>query len=90
MNDNKIRMIVFGAVWCGPCKTLEPILKSISEEYPQLIIWKIDIDDFPELTVKHNIRSVPTIIVFQNDKEIIRQIGLIPKNKIIEMFRSLL
>lgn len=56
-------LIDFYASWCGPCKALAPILEEVSDEYEGKVdIYKIDIDEEPELASIFGIRSVPTLI----------------------------
>ena len=74
-------LIDFYASWCGPCKGLAPILEELSEEYEGRInVYKIDIDEEPELASIFNIRSVPTLLFVP--LEGLPQIsqGALPKN----------
>ena len=66
----------FGAEWCGPCKRLEPILDQLQKDYPDLIIRGIDIDEAPDLAAKYKIRTLPTIIILEDDIEVSRLVGL--------------
>ena len=72
LNDSKKPILVdFFASWCGPCKMLAPIIEDIEREYSELIdVLKIDIDKCSELARKYNIMSVPTLMIFSEDKGI--------------------
>lgn len=63
----KILVMDFFAEWCGPCKSLMPILDSVQSELPEVEIIKINVDENPILTNKLNIRNIPTLIVLSKD-----------------------
>jgi thioredoxin 1 len=82
-------LVDFSAVWCGPCKALEPAVKEVAGEYAgQLKVVKVDIDDSPGIATRYQIRGVPTVIVVKGGKEVSRQVGLVPKSKLVALFQS--
>lgn len=60
-----MKLKLFFASWCGPCKLLKPILYNLQNTYPNLEIEEYDVDEFSELVKEYKIKSVPTII-FEN------------------------
>ena len=73
-------LIDFFAEWCGPCKTLSPILKEIANEMSEEVrVIKIDIDKNPTLANKLNVRSVPTLMIYKEESLLWRQSGVVPK-----------
>ena len=68
--QNKI-LIDFYADWCGPCKMLAPIL----EQVDFIDVLKVNVDEFPELSAKFGVMSIPTLVLMENSKEIKREIG---------------
>ena len=60
-------MLYFSAPWCGPCKTLAPIVNELSS---QINVRKINVDNDTELASKFGIRSVPTLVLDENDHEV--------------------
>lgn len=79
----------FYADWCGPCKSLAPILESVAEER-NIELKKINVDDDKdELGVKYGVRSVPTVVVIKDDKEIGRFIGTKSKSDLNKFFDNL-
>ena len=72
-------LIQFSAIWCGPCKALTQTLQSSGITTPR---GKVDIDVDPDLMREFNIRSVPTLILFRDGKEVNRTMGAQPMSKI--------
>lgn len=81
LKDKKI-LVDFYADWCGPCKMLGTILEEM--DFP---ILKINVDKFPELARKYGVMSIPTIILFDNGKEIKKNIGFLSKNELEEFLK---
>lgn len=84
--DSKVSVLVdFWAAWCAPCRMVAPILDELAEEYEGKIkIAKLNVDDNQEIAVKHNILSIPTLILFKDGEEQKRLVGALPKKKVIE------
>jgi len=80
---NKTILLKLGATWCGPCKSIKPILDSIAKDRSQtLMILDMDIDESPITSNAMQIMSVPTMILFIDGKEVSRKIGSISKIKL--------
>lgn len=87
--DEKPVLIDFYAHWCGPCKTLAPILKAVKTELGENIkIIKIDIDKNQQLAAKYQVRGVPTMMLFKNGAQLWRQSGVLQKQEIINIIQS--
>ena len=85
IQSEKPVLIDFSAEWCGPCKTLAPILKQVKDSLGERItILKIDVDKNQELASKYQVRGVPTMILYQNGKQLWRQSGVLTKEQIIK------
>ena len=83
-------LVDFFAEWCGPCKTLAPILKSVKDELGDTIkIVKIDVDKNQPLAGKYQVRGVPTMILFKNGKQLWRKSGALPKHEIVEAIKDI-
>jgi len=65
----------FGAPWCGPCKTFEPVLRKVGAEFPSISLFEVNVDDQPSLAKEYQIRSVPTVILFRDGREVKRISG---------------
>ena len=89
LSSDKPVLLDFTAVWCGPCKALAPIVEDVAKEYEgRLKVAKLDIDHSPETAQRYNIRGVPTVLVFKGGKEVARQVGLVPKPRLVAMIQE--
>lgn len=89
ISDSKPTLVDFFAEWCGPCKTLKPILEDVKTEIgSKASIIEVDVDKNPDAAQKFQIRGVPTMIIFKNGKPFWRQSGVLPKNEIVRILKS--
>ena len=76
-------LVDFWAEWCGPCKTIGPILDELATEFAQTAkIFKVNVDENPELAQKYGIRGIPTMIFFKNGEVAKSLVGVQPKKEI--------
>ena len=80
-------MVDFSAVWCGPCKMLDPVVAQLAGEWQGKIkVVKVDVDHNPNLAMQYQIMSVPTLLLFVDGEAKERMIGFKPKNQIEKIF----
>jgi len=84
-NKDKVVLMDFWAGWCGPCRMYGATLEKFSEENPEVVIAKINIDSAPEASAKYAIRSIPTTIVFKDGEVDNKLPGALSKEKLIEI-----
>ena len=78
----------FWAEWCGPCRTIAPVLEEIAQEYDgRLKIAKIDVDENHEAPARFGIQGIPTLILFKNGKPVERLVGAMPKERLLSHIR---
>lgn len=81
----------FFATWCGPCKKIGPFIEELSSEYDgKVIVGKCDVDNNYDLSVKFEIRSVPTVLYIKDGEVVDKVIGAAPKKTFEEKIKSLL
>ncbi|MHC4935157.1 MAG: thioredoxin [Planctomycetota bacterium] len=75
-------LLDFYATWCGPCKTLAPILDQLADEYAEkgVKVGKVDIEAAPEIAAKFGITGVPTLIFFKGGEKVDQMVGAQPKS----------
>jgi len=94
VQDNEFQQVVlesdmpvivdFWAVWCGPCKLYDPIMKELAVEYDgKLKVCKVDVDNNQQIAMNYGIRSIPTVMIFKDGKVVDQIIGAIPKNQLV-------
>lgn len=82
-------LVDFFASWCGPCKSLAPILEDVAGELAgSLRIVKIDADENGELARRYNVRGLPTMILFVGGVERARQLGAVSKTRLMALIED--
>jgi thioredoxin 1 len=80
------KILYFSAAWCGPCRTLGPIMESVSNE---VNYQKIDVDNNQELSMKYGVRNIPTLVLVDGDgNELGRKVGVHQKQQIIDFYNG--
>ncbi len=85
INSDKRVLVDFWAEWCGPCRMLGPVIEKLAEERTDVKIGKLNVDAEQELAQRYSVMTIPTVIVFENGKELSRSVGLVSKEKLEEM-----
>jgi len=89
INSDKPVLVDFFATWCGPCQVLGPVLKEVKDSLGERVsIIKIDVDKNQAIASQYQVRGVPTMMLFQNGKQLWRQSGVLSKEEIIQTIVS--
>lgn len=87
LNASQPVLVDFTAVWCGPCKMLDPIVQQLAVDWDgKLKIMKLDVDENPGLAMNYQVMGVPTLILFKGGKAVERVTGYQPKDRLVKKF----
>ena len=91
LKSDKPVLVDFGAEWCGPCRTLGPIIDELATEYEgRVVVGKVDVDNNQEFTAKYGVRNIPTVLMFKDGEVVGRQVGVASKKTYTDSLDSLL
>ena len=84
-------LVDFWAVWCAPCRMIAPIVEELAaEKEGTLKVAKVDVDNNPEIAMKFGIRSIPTLLIFNNGQVVDQMIGGVAKAMIESKLKKVL
>ncbi|MFA6224322.1 MAG: thioredoxin [Desulfomonilaceae bacterium] len=79
-------LVDFWAAWCGPCRTVGPVVEELAGEYSGKVkIAKLNVDDNKQTPSKYGVKGIPTLMLFKNGERVAEIVGAVPKTKIKEM-----
>jgi thioredoxin 1 len=81
-------LVDFSAIWCGPCKLLDPIVKQFAQEWAGKVkVFRLDVDDSPNVAMNYQVMGVPTLMLFKGGKPVERVTGYQPKDRLEKKFK---
>lgn len=85
LNSDKPVLVDFWAVWCGPCRTLGPIIEEVATDFEgRAVVGKVDVDNNQQVSVDYGIRNIPTVLIFKNGEVVDKIVGVASKEVIAE------
>ncbi len=90
IKNSKKLLVDFYADWCGPCKRMSPIFEEVSNDYSGIVFAKLDVDSNPLSSSKYGIRSIPSLLYFEDGKLKDTNIGSLGKSELVAKIEKLL
>lgn len=90
IQSDKPVLVDFFATWCGPCKTMTPILQDVAAQIGDTAhVVKVDVDKNPQAAAAFEVRGVPTMIIFKKGQQVWRQSGVVPSETLVAKLKEL-
>ncbi|WP_156769793.1 thioredoxin [Caldivirga maquilingensis] len=90
IKTHEVAVVDFWATWCAPCFMLEPIIKRLAAEMPNVGFGRLNTEEEPEIAAKYYVMSLPTVIIFKNGEPIDQVIGVVPKKILQDRIKAYL
>ncbi|MFN4894466.1 MAG: thioredoxin [Pseudomonadota bacterium] len=89
LKASNLVVVDFWAPWCGPCKSIAPVLEEIAKELGgQVSIYKINVDDNPKSPGQYSVRAIPNLVIFKGGVEVDRVVGAVAKDQLVATIKK--
>ena len=84
----ELSLVDFYADWCGPCRMLAPVLEEVAKELVDITILKVNVDQMRFISGRFNIRSIPTVMLFKDGKQVATNTGFVSKPTLMRFIKQ--
>lgn len=89
LDSDKLSVVDFWAEWCGPCRMITPIIEEVAKDYDGSVnVGKVNVDHNSDVSMKYQVRSIPTILLIKGGEVVDKHVGTISKAKLVEKIES--
>lgn len=89
LEEKNLALVDFWATWCGPCRMVAPVIEQLAEEFADSVnVGKVDVDEQGALAIQFGVMSIPTVVLFENGKEVDRRVGAYPIDEYQAMIKA--
>jgi thioredoxin 1 len=89
VNNGKVTFVDFWAVWCGPCKTMEPVVERLASKFAGSVNFgKLNVDEHSAIATRYEVQSIPTFMVFRNGAPVEAIVGTMPEAALEQRIRK--
>lgn len=86
VESDSLVLVDFWAPWCGPCRMIAPIVEELASDYAgKVVVGKVNTDENPQISVKHGVNSIPTLILLKGGEVVDKVVGAAQKSHLAEM-----
>ena len=88
ITSEKLTVVDFWAVWCGPCRVLKPLLHKIASEHSEIQLLTVDVDANWDLAAQYDINSIPAVFFFKNGEIVDSFVWVMPEDEIVKKIEA--
>lgn len=88
VNNNEFVVVDYWAEWCAPCKELSPVFEAASQELPDVVFKKINVDEEEDLAISNNVRGLPSVLLYKDGVEVDRVVGLVHESELVKRIKK--